>query len=71
LAGKDSTSVGGTLMPSGTTGTDIFSVEVRSQLATERASNPGRINAGKLFFIITKLDTDRQENHQVPDIREQ
>jgi hypothetical protein len=39
-------------MPSGTTGTDIFSVEVRSQLATERASNPGRIKAGKLFFII-------------------
>jgi len=52
LAAKDSTSVGGTLMPSGTTGTNTFSVEVRSQLAIERASNPGRIKAGKLFFIM-------------------
>jgi hypothetical protein len=43
-------------MPSGTTGTDILSVEVRSQLATERARNPGRIKAGKLFFIMLAFE---------------
>jgi hypothetical protein len=40
----------------GTTGTDIFSVEVRSQLAIEKASSPGRIKAGKLFFIMLAFE---------------
>jgi hypothetical protein len=56
LAAKDSTSVGGTLMLPGTTGTDIFSVEVRSQLAIEKASSPGRTKAGKLFFIMLAFE---------------
>jgi hypothetical protein len=56
VAAKDSTSVGGTLMLPGTTGTDIFSVEVRSQLAIEKASNPRRIKAGKLFFIMLAFE---------------
>jgi hypothetical protein len=43
-------------MPSGTAGTDTFSVEVRSQLAIERASKPGRIKPGKLFVIMLAFE---------------
>jgi hypothetical protein len=58
-------------MLSGTTGTDIFSVEVRSQLAIEKASNPGRIKAGKLFFIMLAFERVkvRTESSRLTTIR--
>src|SRR5712671_4571268 len=58
-------------MPSGTTGTDTFSVEVRSQPAIERASNPERIKAGKLFFIMLAFERVkvRTESSRLTTIR--
>jgi hypothetical protein len=44
---------------------DIFSVEVRSQLAIERASKPESIKAGKLFFMMLAFERGRTQSSRL------